>query len=247
MRGAGPQRFSGMGLRPRRPQGCLQGGARPRHRPAPACPWPAALALLGPPRAGGLRFLPLSAWGADARRHWRLFPGPGSSFAPALGLAAGQAGRSSDTVSLVFLHHSTLTIKLSCFTASVCASPCEPPRLSRVALGWWAGPKFPALLPERQLPPPRPAPNPSEAFWHHVAQGADLQETSRQARPHVCPVLCRLANTAIVLHAGPSPPRPGLGGCTQEHPRASGLPRASVHLLCRPLEGAVLSQPPFCL
>lgn len=51
-----------------------------------------------PPATGGLRFLPLLAWGADARQHWHLprgwlSPGgPGASSAPALGLLPTRPG-----------------------------------------------------------------------------------------------------------------------------------------------------------
>lgn len=164
LRAAGPQRFSGMGLRPRRPLGCLQGGARPRHWPGSCLPPARALALLAPPHTGGLRFLPLLAWGADARQHWHLSrgwlsPGAQGQLCTCAGLAADQAGRSTHSPLIVLLR-SAPTIKLSCFTVGLCCfslstAPAPAPTVS--GLPGWVGGKVPGPLPppERQLSPDR--------------------------------------------------------------------------------------------
>lgn len=94
LRAAGPQRFSGMGLRPRRPARLFT-GVGPCLPPAPRTRAPGRL------HAGGLRFLlrlgqrcgppvppALGALRADAGQRWhlsrgRLSPGMASSFAPA--------------------------------------------------------------------------------------------------------------------------------------------------------------------
>lgn len=201
----------------------------------------------GPPRS--LPQAPHSRVGSASCPFWHggqtpggtgAFPGAGSPRAqgPALhprsgSLPARPTGPQT-LFPLVLRQRSTPTIKLSCLTASVCASPCEPPRCRR-----WQGPACPS--PAAPQPPPiggLPAPRDS---------GRGSAGGSRQARPRVCPALRRLATAAAVLRAGPSPPRPALGTYLHpEHPRPSGLPRAAVRLLSWPLGGAVLSQPPPC-
>lgn len=169
-------------------------------------------------------------------------PRPRVQLCTCAGLAADQAGRSSDTVSSRFpltLHSNHKALLFYC--VSVCASPCTrlllQPHVPQVSVGGWEGPEFPASFPDRQLPLDR---RPCSPPWPREVVCRGLQ----QAQPQVHRVLCKLANIAIVLHTCLRPPRPGLGSCAQEHLRAPSPPRASAGLVSWPLAGAVLSQPP---
>lgn len=155
-----PQRFSGMGLRPRRPQGCLQGGAHPRHWPGSCLP-PAR--CTGSPRPPARQVGPASCPcrhggqtpGSTGASPGRALPGPGVQLCTAQGLLLTQPGGPHCLLSFSF---NTPPIKLSCFTECLCV-------LLLVRLGGAGGglgcPHFPALS--------------------HVVQGGGLQRPSQEA------------------------------------------------------------------